>query len=212
MNAFEDRPRPATGSLPSRSTLGVAPEPRASLPVSAIELGITRAIVDARGLAECEEASDLELVGLGPHGKRHFLVPTAARAWRSLHQAAAAEGVDLVIVSAFRSVARQAEIVRGKLAAGQTMDDILAVCAPPGFSEHHSGRAVDLSTPGSTPLEPEFDQTEAFAWLQRQAGAFGFRLSYPAGNALGYCYEPWHWCFDATHPGPDWFRFPTVPR
>jgi len=165
------------------------------------ELGITRSIIVARGLAECREADDLELVEVGPNGRQHFLVPAAARSWRSLRDAAATEGVEVTIVSAFRSVARQAEIVRGKLEAGQTMDDVLAVCAPPGFSEHHSGCAVDVSTPGSVPLETEFDRTEAFAWLARHAGAFGFRLSYPAGNPQGYRYEPWHWCFVAGQDG-----------
>jgi hypothetical protein len=42
-------------------------------------------------------------------------------------------------VSAFRSVERQAEIVRRKLAAGGRIEEILTVCAPPGFSEHHTG-------------------------------------------------------------------------
>ncbi|MDP2370951.1 D-alanyl-D-alanine carboxypeptidase family protein, partial [Rhodoferax sp.] len=108
-----------------------------------------------------------------------------------------ADGIDLFIVSAFRSVERQAEIVRRKLASGQSLETILAVSAPPGFSEHHSGRAVDLSTPGVAPLEPAFDQSPAFAWLVQRAAVFGFRLSFPEGNAQGYQYEPWHWCFEA---------------
>lgn len=156
-------------------------------------------MVDARGLIDCEEAIDLELLAVASDGKNHFLSPAAAQAWRLLHNAATADGVELFIVSAFRSVERQAEIVRRKLAAGQAIEDILAVCAPPGFSEHHSGRAVDVSTPGAAPLEPEFDQTAAFAWLKQRAGAFGFHLSFPAGNSQGYCYEPWHWCFDDLH-------------
>lgn len=161
------------------------------------ELGITRASLAARGLIECEEASQLERVALAPDGREHLLIPTTAQAWRLLQDAAQADGIQLVIVSAFRSVERQAEIVRRKLAAGQTLEAILAVCAPPGFSEHHSGRAVDLSAPGAALLEPEFDQSPAFTWLVQRAGSFGFHLSYPVGNAQGYRYEPWHWCFEA---------------
>lgn len=165
----------------------------------ASELGITGSMIAARGLIECQEVSELELVALAPDGKQHLLIPAAAQAWRLLHDAAQADGIDLFIVSAFRSVERQAEIVRRKLAAGQSLETILAVSAPPGFSEHHSGRAVDLSTPGVAPLEAEFDRTPAFAWLVRRAGAFGFCLSFPEGNAQGYQYEPWHWCFEAPH-------------
>jgi D-alanyl-D-alanine carboxypeptidase len=108
--------------------------------------------------------------------------------------AALDDGETLFIVSAFRSVARQAEIVRGKLRSGASIEEILAVCAPPGYSEHHTGRAVDLSTPGVRPLEIEFADSSAFRWLRRNAGRFAFELSYPKKNPYGYQYEPWHWC------------------
>jgi len=164
------------------------------------ELGISYASLAARGLSECQEAESLEVVERGPDGREHLLVPDAANAWRSLQKAALDAGVSLFIVSAFRSIERQAQIVRRKLGAGASIEEILTVCAPPGFSEHHSGRAVDVSTPGFPPLEVEFDQAPAFAWLVAHANEFGFRLSYPKGNSLGYQYEPWHWCYqDAQH-------------
>lgn len=128
-----------------------------------------------------------------------MLVPSAARAWRSLKAAAGADGVDVYIVSAFRSIDRQAELIRQKLDAGDAIENILTICAPPGFSEHHTGRAIDLSTPHCRALEIAFDRTAAFAWLTRYAAAYGFRLSYPAGNCWGFQYEPWHWCFQG-HP------------
>lgn len=159
------------------------------------ELGISLPSLAARGLVACEEAVDLELVGVGDNGRQFFLVPAAAAAWRAMQSAAEADGMALFIKSAFRSIDRQAEIVRTKLAAGQSIEDILRVCAPPGFSEHHTGRALDLSTPGVAALEAVFDQTPAFEWLTKHAGDFGFRLSYPKGNPQGYVYEPWHWCF-----------------
>jgi D-alanyl-D-alanine carboxypeptidase len=164
------------------------------------ELGISKSSIKARGLLEFEEATELELVERDEDGKEHLLVPTAAQAWRLLKAAALAEGASLFIVSAFRSIERQAELVRRKLAAGQTIDQILAVCAAPGFSEHHTGRAVDVSSPGAPLLEPEFDQTPAFAWLTKRANDFSFYLSFPAGNPQGYLYEPWHWCFHDARP------------
>jgi D-alanyl-D-alanine carboxypeptidase len=159
------------------------------------EFGVTRQALEARGLRPFAEAESLELAETGEDGREHWLAPAATPAWRELKQAAALADAQIVILSAFRSVERQAAIVRAKLAAGQTIDAILRVSAFPGYSEHHSGRALDLGSPGMPPLELEFEQCAAFRWLQHHAGDFGFVLSYPPGNACGYQYEPWHWCF-----------------
>ena len=164
------------------------------------ELGISSQSLAARGLSECEEASCLEVAEVGIDGKDHLLVPAAANAWRMLKAAALDERVSLFIVSAFRSIDRQTEIVRRKLQTGVPIEDILSVSAPPGFSEHHTGRAIDLSTPGSRSLEVEFEQTPAFPWLRAHAADFGYYLSYPIGNLSGYQYEPWHWCFKDAQP------------
>ena len=164
------------------------------------ELGISSQFLAARGLCECEEASCLEVAEVGADGKDHLLVPAAASAWRNLKAAALGDSVSLFIVSAFRSIDRQTEIVRRKLEAGVPIEDILTVCAPPGFSEHHTGCAVDLSAPGSRLLEVEFEQTPAFVWLRAHAADFGYYLSYPIGNPCGYQYEPWHWCFSDAEP------------
>ena len=158
-------------------------------------LGISNELIAARGLRECEEATRLEVAEVGADGRNHLLVPMAAEAWRSLKAAALADGIDLFIASAFRSIDRQCEIVRRKLETGLSIEETLTICQPPGFSEHHTGRAVDLSTPGTRALEVEFDQTAAFAWLTKRAAEFSYYLSYPVGNHLGFQYEPWHWCF-----------------
>ena len=79
-------------------------------------------------------------------------------------------------------------------ARGEVVVDVLKVCVPPGFSEHHSGCAVDLSVSGEVPLQPGFAQTPAYAWLTAHAADFDFYLSFPEGNPQGYAFEPWHWC------------------
>jgi len=158
------------------------------------ELGISASLIKARGLTPCTEAEHLEVAEVGVDGKEHLLAPEAAAAWRRMKAAAQEAGHELFIVSGYRSVERQVDLIRRKLRNGQDIKDILCVSAPPGFSEHHTGRAVDLATPGVPPLEESFDQTPAFAWLQQHGGRFGFKLSYPVGNAHGYQYEPWHWC------------------
>ena len=158
-------------------------------------LGISPRMIAARALVMCPEAHELVVLAIGDDGREHLLAPEAAAGWQAMSAAALADGIRLTIVSAFRSVERQAEIVRAKLARGLPLDDILCVSAPPGYSEHHSGCAIDLTTEGVAPLEPEFENSAAFQWLSTNAGKFGFVLSYPANNPHGYAYEPWHWCF-----------------
>lgn len=114
-----------------------------------------------------------------------------------MQAAAAVDGVTLLPLSAFRSVARQATIIRRKLATGQRIEAILRVSAVPGCSEHHTGRALDLGAPGHLRLEASFARTREFRWLSRHAAKFGFHLSYPRGNRHGIVYEPWHWCWRA---------------
>lgn len=134
-------------------------------------------------------------VALNPDGRPVRLIAPAADAWQRLLVAAAAGGITLVPISGFRSIARQSEIIREKLAAGATITEILRTVAAPGFSEHHTGRAIDIGSPEHIELDEEFARTAAFRWLEAHGGEFGFRMSYPRDNPHGIAYEPWHWCF-----------------
>jgi zinc D-Ala-D-Ala carboxypeptidase len=158
-------------------------------------LGITEAAILSRGLFRYDEALVLELVEVNTEGREFMLAPSAAVAWRAMKTAAASDNIPLNLVSAHRSVARQIEIIRAKLDDGMVIAEILKLVAPPGYSEHHTGRAVDIASCADDVLEEIFENTASFAWLQIHAGEYGFTLSYPRGNALGYAYEPWHWCF-----------------
>jgi len=140
-----------------------------------------------------EEATDLVEVGPNLVGRMQRLTPGTARRWADMQAAATADGVLLLIVSGFRSVDYQARLIRKKLNAGQSVSDILDVNAAPGFSEHHTGHAVDIASPGSRPLTEEFEDSDAFRWLQGNAARFGFSMSYPRDNPGGFIYEPWHW-------------------
>lgn len=148
-----------------------------------------------RALRIVREPDALAYIGTDVHDRPQWLAPPAARAWRRMAAAAAADGIVLQVVSAFRSAEYQLGILRRKLERGQTIERILEVSAAPGYSEHHSGRVLDLTTPGYAALEEDFEHSPAFAWLQRHAVRHGFRLSYPRGNRHGIAYEPWHWCW-----------------
>jgi D-alanyl-D-alanine carboxypeptidase len=168
----------------------------------AFALGVPRNYGRTRCLRVQREPARLVSIGNDVHGREQWLQPRAARALARLLEAAARDGVTLQVVSAFRSIEYQFGIVQRKLARGLTMDEILRVSAAPGYSEHHTGRCVDLTTPGCTPLEEEFERSPAFRWLEGNATRFGFALSYPRGNRHGIAYEPWHWCWHARPPSP----------
>jgi D-alanyl-D-alanine carboxypeptidase len=161
-------------------------------------LEIPTDLIAARSLVLHPEAQELVVAEIGEDGREYLLTPGAAAKWREMSAAALSDGVVIKIGSAFRSVDRQAEIIRDKLAEGLSLGAVLCVSAPPGYSEHHTGRAIDVTTDEGAPLEPEFEKTRAFRWLSKNAGRFGFVLSFPAGNPHGYDYEPWHWCFCPT--------------
>ena len=170
------------------------------------EFGLTEAMLIQRGLRGFGEAVELVLAETSRSGKEHYLIAETAEAWCSMRRDARLAGIHLSIVSGFRSYEYQAGIIRRKLANGLTLENILSLSAPPGFSEHHTGRAIDIGTPGVPPLTLLFEQTPAFSWLSANAEGYGFRLSYPPNNPQGFLYEPWHWCHAAeARPCPTLF-------
>jgi D-alanyl-D-alanine carboxypeptidase len=162
-------------------------------------LGIPAGYARLRGLPLQPEARGLVSVGPDIYEREQRLLPGAAAAWQAMAAAAAADGVDLQLVSAFRAVDYQARILRRKLDQGQAIHDILRVSAAPGYSEHHSGPRRRRRC--HAVLEEEFEHSAAFTWLNHKASEFGFRMSYPRGNPHGVAYEPWHWCWKGTDTG-----------
>ena len=139
------------------------------------------------------EALDLASAGRDVFDREQWMTPFTLKCWQAMRLAAHQDDIESQLVSAFRSVEYQCGLIRKKVAAGQQLDDIFKISAIPGFSEHHTGRALDLSTPGPEPLSEAFDQTAAFEWLNTHAHRFEFSMSYPRNNTTGINYEPWHW-------------------
>jgi murein DD-endopeptidase MepM/ murein hydrolase activator NlpD len=78
--------------------------------------------------------------------------------------------------------------------------------APPGFSEHSTGLAIDISDTSrssSDNLDPNSYPTDLTSWLEANAPKFGFKLSYPKGSTTGAGYEPWHWRFEGNSQYPN---------
>jgi len=139
------------------------------------------------------EADELVEVHCEGVEKTHKLIQSAANAWAEMETAAMKDGIKLILVSTFRSMEYQRALIEKKLQRGEDILKILTLLAPPGYSEHHSGRAIDLTTENCPPCVERFEDTGAFTWLNRNARNFGFRLSYPRDNPYGFVYEPWHW-------------------
>ena len=165
------------------------------------ELEIPASYALQRKLNVQPEAAAVELVPITQGAVREIhLQRAAAEAWFRLSARAASDGIELQPLSGFRSIARQAEIIRRKRHRGASISEILRVNAAPGYSEHHTGRAIAIGTSGFLPLDQTFEQSAAFGWLSHHAPQFGFTLSYPAINSRGIGFEPWHWCWNGTPP------------
>ncbi|WP_225910566.1 M15 family metallopeptidase [Thermoleptolyngbya sichuanensis] len=127
-----------------------------------------------------------------------LLRDAAAERFLAMVRAARAERVRLVPLSGFRSVEEQTYLFFTlKAKRSLSAQERAQVSAPPGYSEHHTGYAVDIGDGDrpDTDLETDFDQTAAYRWLTANAARFGFELSFPQDNAQGVSYEPWHWRF-----------------
>ncbi len=142
------------------------------------------------------EATKLTSLGLDALDREQQATPATVRAWHAMKDAAADDGVTLELISAFRSVDYQCDLIRRKLERGQAINEIMKINAAPGFSEHHTGRALDLNTPGCEMLTEAFEDTDAFRWLCSNADRFGFVMTYPRDNAFGIDFEPWHWAYN----------------
>lgn len=144
------------------------------------------------------EASDDTLQEVRPGV---LLQRDAAEALEALLAAARADGVRLTLISGFRSHDTQRSVFFDvKALRNQSAEERAKVSAPPGYSEHSTGLAVDLGdrTRPQTNLSEEFEQTPAFYWLQNNAHRYHFTLSFPRGNQQGVSYEPWHWRFEGS--------------
>ncbi len=118
--------------------------------------------------------------------------------YNEMYLAALEDGITLVPISGYRSVARQKRNFEnkidkyvnqgyGKIEATQMAATIIL---PPGTSEHNAGLAMDICS-----LEQNFEETKEFRWLSENAADYGFILRYPEDkqDVTKIIYEPWHW-------------------
>ena len=118
----------------------------------------------------------------------------AAKAADTMIDAAAADGVTLLVSSAYRSYAVQQQTYQYWVSVnGQQVADQLS--ARPGYSEHQTGLAIDFASPEGCRLEECYRDTLAGQWLAKNAPRYGYILRFPDGrqSVTGYRFEPWHY-------------------
>jgi len=110
------------------------------------------------------------------------------------------DGIFLVFLSGYRSINLQNDIFYSlKSIRNQVASERARVSAPPGYSEHSTGFAIDIGDANKrdTDFEVEFENTDAFRWLKKNAAKYHFKLSFNQNNK-NVDYEPWHWRFEGS--------------
>ncbi len=110
------------------------------------------------------------------------------------------DGIYLVFLSGYRSINLQKDIFYSlKSIRNQEAAERARVSAPPGYSEHSTGFAIDIgdATQRETDFETDFENTDAFRWLTKNAAKFHFKLSFNKDNKY-IDYEPWHWRYEGS--------------
>ena len=146
------------------------------------------------------ETNAADLVDVGSYrqsGRVVKLCRPARDSFLKMSAAARADHIVLIPISGFREIAYQGSLFQKAIEHYGTEVAAARWVAPPGFSEHHTGLALDIGD-GATPdtdVETQFETTAASQWLLENASRFGFELSFPKENGQSVAYEPWHWRF-----------------
>lgn len=132
------------------------------------------------------EPKELVALSSGP-----LVTPATKEAYERMVSDAQKEGYTLRGVSAYRSIDYQIEVYNRYLMQ-DPQEVVDTYSARPGFSEHHTGRTIDLDNVERT--MDDFEHTKEAKWVSENAYKYGFIVRYPKGyeHITGYMYEPWH--------------------
>lgn len=150
---------------------------------------------DLLGHRSYDVADDSNLVAISSNPMVR-LQPEVAQKVETMMVQAHSAGASLDVISGFRSLEDQQYLFFDlKAERGETAQTRAEVSAPPGYSEHHTGYAVDFidTAQPTTDLNASFENTNAFRWLEENAAYYGFEMSFPKDNEQNVAYEPWHW-------------------
>ena len=121
-----------------------------------------------------------------------YIRKEAASMFAVMARAALKDSIYFSAKSGYRSPGYQARMIKNRLMEGKTFEEVIRFVAPPGYSTHSVGNAVDIAT-DTYP----FAESKAYQWLKKNARTYGFIEVYPKGNETLKTWEPWHWEFFA---------------
>jgi D-alanyl-D-alanine carboxypeptidase len=167
-----------------------------SVPKPAPVLGVTRSY--GHFPYQEDEPARLKTVGQfvrSSSSRSESMDVEAVQAFQQMVIAARKSGVSLMPISGFRSISVQTGLWRQQIARRGSKQAAAKWSAPPGYSEHHTGYALDIADRQrpDTDLQISFANTRAYQWLAATAHQYGFELSFPRNNKQGVGFEPWHW-------------------
>lgn len=139
------------------------------------------------------EPDDLkDISNVYSYGENQKLRNDAFNAFISMFNDAKKDDVTLIVNSSYRSYQDQ-ETTYNNYKTWYGEDEADKIAARPGFSEHQTGLAVDIMTYKAN--RDNFEETNAFKWLQENAYKYGYILRYPKDKEYltGYSYESWHY-------------------
>ena len=144
-----------------------------------------------------KEISKEKLIHIEPNIEVHI---DMSEALLRMREDAKNEGVSMVFLSGYRSINLQKDIFYSlKSIRNQVASERARVSAPPGYSEHSTGFAIDIGDANKreTDFEVEFENTDTFRWLKKNAAKYHFKLSFNQSNK-NIDYEPWHWRYEGS--------------
>ena len=173
------------------------------LPIGAEGLRAGRILPDDYRPSDLVAVPD-SLKAPGYRWRRMSLRADALSAFVRLVEAAARDGLEIRILSAFRS----AEYQRNLYAKAVEREPGQNSSAAPGRSEHQLGTAVDVVTPEVPGLSPELEASPAGRWISEHGEGFGVVMTFSRARheARGVAFEPWHlrWVGDLTEDEEAW--------
>lgn len=144
---------------------------------------------------------------------KNLLDPATQTAFHKMHSAALKDGIDLKVVSGYRSFDRQRQIWNRKYNKYQSQgfspdvifDKIVEYSTVPGTSRHHWGTDMDIidqsaTYSGDVLVPNKFHGEGPFCkmkeWMEKNSSKYGFDIVYTLNdNRTGFNYEPWHYSY-----------------
>lgn len=122
------------------------------------------------------------------NGSEIYILAEAYDPFSAMLAKAHEDGIELLAESAYRSIHYQTRIFERRIKQGKNFEDIVRYVAPPGYSQHMLGTAIDF-----LPSNYEFAESDQYRWLQEHGGEFGFEETFSRHNRYNISWEAWHW-------------------